>query len=1380
VHAGTRPRRVPLPTTPWRGESYWFPDRGEPAATGPGTGPGSGTDAAPGRDVPGVGRRLRTAVPTYELDPAGPLPAAPAGTGEEGNRHLSLGTLAGIAVSAAADALGGTWACVEEIDLLEGLPLGRLLGEPQTLQITVSHGDDGRAVFAYRGLSRAEEEAGAPWRLLARGVLRHHPAPAAGRPAPLGDLQAGELRRAADGFEYGPAVVSEAHRGAAGVGGVLVALDPALGGDALAGVLDASVAALLRDADRDRPDADRAGSASHVRHLTCPDPALVRYVRATAVPRTGPDGPPSDEAAGAVDFFAEDGRHIGGIGELRVAPVPAGPPRQAAWRRPEELLSRVEWQPSPLPDLPLSPAGQSWLLLPDRGGAAARLAAELRERGAHCLLADPDLAGTDPAAVGALLTRWRTEAETAADAGRGAEAGRAAGDGPALRVVVCTALDAPLPEEAEPGLIEEYRDRTELTAVTVVQGLLATARPGERVPVSLVTRGTQAAGAARPVDPFGAALWGLGRVLALEHPEFWGGAVDLGPLPEDGGDDGADEASLLLAALTDPGEDQQALRGADRYVARLVSHPLTAEEQRARPVLRSGATYLVTGAFGGIGQAVSRWLASAGADRLVLLGRTPLPDRADRDASGLSPGARGRLRLVRDLEAMGVTVDVAVADVADPVAMRRVVEELSADGRPLRGVVHAAGVQVPQFLRDIPVTDPGDYDAVWRPKVIGGWLLHQLTDGLDLDFFVNFSSIAATWGSQHLTAYAAANAFLDALAEHRHAGGLRALTVSWGPWDLPSNLFGDDVLAFLTATGLRPLAAPQCLRLLGALLAGTAPHAVVCAADWQVYKPVMEARAEQPLLRTVELPEEEAGPGAGPLLGELATAGEPAGRLALLVPYLRDVLGEVLAVPGDTLLPESDVFAHGLDSLMVMEVVKRCKQDLRVTLRPHQFFERTTLEDWAVLLSDATAGSGTRGGGSSAPVAAPGTLASWADPARIAEDVVLDPAIRPGTPLPTGYTAPREVLLTGATGFLGAHLLDELLATTDATVYCLVRCAGPEQGLDRIRENAERYLPWRPDADRRIVVLPGDLARPLLGLDEARFDALADRLDAIYHNGALVNFSHTYEQSRPANVAGTEEILRLACRGRLTPVSHVSTYGIWGLPADGRTVITEDDPIGGAGKLVTGYVQSKWAAERLVELARERGVPVDVHRPGRVLGHSRTGACLTTHFTTRVIKGCVQLGLAPALDLEIEMTPVDYVARALVRISREEHRFGATYHLVNRHRMRFRDLVAVMAARGWRIETVATDTWWAALRASFAGQDAAQDNALHPVMEVVEEFVVGGEEAIDYDAARAEHALLAAGISCPPLDRALLDTYFDWLIHTGYLPDPDPSSAPGH
>ncbi|MBD0838234.1 type I polyketide synthase [Streptomyces sp. TRM68416] len=1314
VHSGSgrTPRRVALPVTPWHGDRYWYEPRRETAPK------------ASGVRLPHIGVRLHSAVPTYELQLDDPNWDRHARTGSDGFRFLPVGSLGRVAREAAGDALGGAWSCIEKLDVRQRIPMNR---DGRVLQITVTTDDDGCAIVDLLSQSPAEAAAGAPWTLHAHSVLR--------RRASTRSRHSGGTAPTLAGHEYGDELhyetaslsdaligsVISAHRGDAGV---LVALDQDSGelADHAVAVFDAAVAALSWDAGL-----TEAGFTRRVVEATLDSLHNARYVRAIAQPGKEPG-----TACGSIDLFAEDGAYLGGIRELQVVGEPAtAAAAPAPWRHPEELLTRLEWQESePAPAEP-ELSGQGWLLIPDRTGTARRLATALRARGAHCRIEESGAPDLDD------WLRGLPEGVTP------------------HRVVLMTGLDAPRPDAADAESLTAFRDRAELAAVALVQGL--TARSAcTRTGLSLVTRGAVPALPEQGVpQPFAGTLWGLGRVVALEHPEHWAGAVDLDP---EAGE--SDEGAALADALADTAaEDQQALRGGGRRVARLVKLTLTEEELRRRPRIDRSGTYLITGAFGGIGQVLARNLAEHGAGKIVLLGRTPLPPRRQWNDPTLTGSVRERVDFVTSLEATGVLVEVVAADVCDVEEMLPVMQGLATGLMPLRGVIHAAGTSVPQFLRDIPVSDPQDYDAVWRPKIVGGWLMHQLTEGLELDFFLGFSSIAATWGSQHLTSYAAANSFLDALAEYRKAQGLAALTVSWGPWELASNLFGADVLEFLTSTGLRTLSAPQCLRLLDALLAGDAPQAVVCAADWSVYKPVMEARADRPVLRTVEI-DEGTGGGTSTAVLQALEGAAPAGRATVLTGYLQQVLGEVLAVPPETVVPEADVMSHGLDSLMVMEVVKRCKGDLGISVRPGQFFERTTLEDWVRLLDTELGGDGE---------GTPQPAADMTEPELIAADVALDPAIVPAGPVGDGYTDPHHVLLTGATGFLGAYLLDELLATTGAVVHCLVRCDEPAAGLARVRQNLEQYLPWREDAEKRIRVVPGDLAKPRLGLSQEDFERLAGSLDAVYHNGAWVNFSYTYDQLRAANLGGTEEILRLACAGpRQIPVSYVSTYGIWGIPADGRSVIAEDDDIMGAGKLVTGYVQTKWAAELLVRQAQERGIPVDVHRPGRVLGDSRTGACLTTHFTTRVIKGCVQLGKAPDLDLEIEMTPVDYVTSALVRISGQPHAFGRTYHLVNRKKAAFKELLLAMERYGWDFRTVAVEEWWSTLQESFA----VQDNELHPVMGVVEEFVVGGEEAIDYDATHTVQALEGSGIACPPLDESLLSLYFRWMVQTGYLPAP--------
>lgn len=623
VHGGHPHRRVPLPTTVWRGESYWFEERRAPEA------------GLPGTPVPGLGRRLRGPVPTYEVSLADSVWQSYARTGADGQRFLSAGAVVDAAVTAAADAFGGSRPCLEELAVAQRVPMD---DDDRVLQITVTQDADGRAAFTVHSQCPDQEAFGAPWLRHARGVLRRR---GPGRAHHPGDEPGLKHSAYEDTVPYDTASLSSALTDALtgaqhGGAGVLVALAPGAGrrGTGWAEPLDAAVAALSWAAEQ-----DSAGVADVLTEAVCEDPARVRYVHATAAGRA--DG----RIAGEVEFYAEDGERIGGVRALRLVPPEAMPGESTPWRRPEELLQRVEWQPAPPAAAPERLAGESFLLLPERGCVSERLATELRRRGAHCMVAADGDAGSG---AGDLVARWRAEAEQAGCAD-------AAG-----RVIVATGLDAPDPRTAGAQELEEFRDRTELAAIAVVQALAARTDCA-RTTLCLLTRGTVAAGPGpAEVNPFGATLWGLGRVVALEHPEHWGCAVDLDPA----GPDPA-QAATLLDALYDAGaEDQQALRGRDRYVARLVPHRPETAQDGAPDVHRAG-TYLVTGAFGGIGQLLCRWLATRGAGRLVLLGRTPLPVREQWDLPGQDPAVRERIALVRDLEASGALVEVVSADVCD-------------------------------------------------------------------------------------------------------------------------------------------------------------------------------------------------------------------------------------------------------------------------------------------------------------------------------------------------------------------------------------------------------------------------------------------------------------------------------------------------------------------------------------------------------------------------------------------------------------------------------------------------------------------------------------------------------------------------------------------
>ncbi|MFF4761628.1 type I polyketide synthase [Streptomyces sp. NPDC001292] len=505
------------------------------------------------------------------------------------------------------------------------------------------------------------------------------------------------------------------------------------------------------------------------------------------------------------------------------------------------------------------------------------------------------------------------------------------------------------------------------------------------------------------------------------------------------------------------------------------------------------------------------------------------------------------------------------------------------------------------------------------------------------------------------------------------------------------------------------------------------------------------------------------------LLARLADAA-PDTRPGLVAAHLVQLLAAALWIPAEEIGPDTDLLQLGVDSLMVMQVVTACKNELRLGLSPRELFERPTLAEWAAFVTTrceqehGLPGAADRGVAAAAP--------DWTDAAVLKAEAVLDPDIRPGGGPGESWRDPVDVLLTGATGFVGAYLLDELLSSTKARIHCLVRASDPDAALNRLRANTERYLPWREEDQERIVAIPGDLSRPLLGLPEEVFDALAHRVDAIYHNGANVNFVQSFQQLRATNVGGTQEILRLACRGPLTPVHHVSTFAVWGVPEDLTSTFAEDDALDRAGRLPNGYLQSKWVAENLVVAARERGVPVNVYRLGQIMGDSRFGACVTNSFTCAVLKGCIQFGSAPELDMLVEMTPADYVSRALVHASTTAE-FGQNFHLLNPERMPFEELIRHVRSCGWQVDLSPGPEWVAEFRAGVG----IEENALHPLIDTISEIVRVGQDSMTYRVDNLLRALDGSGITCPPLDSTLLDTYFGWMVGTGFLPSPDQSRA---
>jgi thioester reductase-like protein len=387
--------------------------------------------------------------------------------------------------------------------------------------------------------------------------------------------------------------------------------------------------------------------------------------------------------------------------------------------------------------------------------------------------------------------------------------------------------------------------------------------------------------------------------------------------------------------------------------------------------------------------------------------------------------------------------------------------------------------------------------------------------------------------------------------------------------------------------------------------------------------------------------------------------------------------------------------------------------------------------------------------------------------------------------LPGPVAEPKAILLTGATGFIGAFLLQELLATTNAKVYCIVRASSEAQAQQRLQRTLERYLLWDGLDSSRIVPVVGDLAQPRLGLSEAQFEHLAREIDIIYHNGAQVNFAYPYQWLKRTNVQGTEQVLRLATQAKIKPVHFVSTVAT--LSETGQSsdrVLREDDsldeylPVYGGG-----YVRSKWVAEKLILIAGARGLPVSIYRLGMITGHSETGVWNTSDFVCNMVKACLQIGYVPERDMPMHMTPVDYVVKAIVHLSCQLESRGKVFHLTNPESISINTFIRWLSAFGSPVEQVSYPEWRAIL-ARVVGQDRSHPFypllAMFPVepnIPVASEEEIPRPPVIVYSDENTRAGLAGTSISCPQIGPAMLEAYYDYFTRSGFLAMLQPNQA---
>ncbi|MER7992805.1 type I polyketide synthase [Micromonospora chalcea] len=452
---------------------------------------------------------------------------------------------------------------------------------------------------------------------------------------------------------------------------------------------------------------------------------------------------------------------------------------------------------------------------------------------------------------------------------------------------------------------------------TVLPGLTATLAlvqalgdAGVAAPLWLVTRGAVAAASYdRLADPAQAAIWGLGRVVGVEAPHRWGGLVDL---PSDPDDRAAFRLAAILTGST--GEDQLAVRGPGVFARRLVRAAL-GDRPPARRFTPTG-TALVTGGTGGLGARAARWLAAAGAEHVVLVSRR-------------GPDAPGAAELEAELAGLGARVTVAACDIADRAALADLLDRVEADGLPVRTVVHTAGVAQATPLAEVT---PAELAGVTVGKTAGATHLADLLADRELDAFVVYSSIAATWGSGGQAGYAAGNAYLDALVRRRRADGRAGTAIAWGPWS-DGGMHAADAERNLRRRGLPAMDPAVAMAALQQALDHDDVTVTVADVDWTRFAPAYASARRRPLLEGV--PEARAaldggaaddgddGPAA--TLRRRLAALTPARREETVADLVRELAADVLGHDGGAAaVGATTAFRDlGFDSLTAVELRNR-------------------------------------------------------------------------------------------------------------------------------------------------------------------------------------------------------------------------------------------------------------------------------------------------------------------------------------------------------------------------------------------------------------------------------------------------------------------------
>ncbi len=687
-------------------------------------------------------------------------------------------------------------------------------------------------------------------------------------------------------------------------------------------------------------------------------------------------------------------------------------------------------------------------------------------------------------------------------------------------------------------------------------------------------------------------------------------------------------------------------------------------EPQPKPTLSFANTgiHVIAGGLGGIGLKIGHWMVKRGAKTIALVGRSGVTTTDQADA-------------IAAMEAAGATVVVVQADVSDAEQVTQLVDDLTETYGALRGIIHAVLVLDDRLMVNM---DHNAFETVLRPKVLGAYNLHHASSTQPLDYFLTFSSLANLVGNPGQSNYVAANAYLEQLVLARKAAGQPGLALELGAVEDAGILERDaELRASLNKTIGGAIRMADIFVAIDDLLTDGPAVAAVIQSSGKFGGPIMQTARAEALLGQMEA-QQDAG------ADKIDFAQVPVeDRVELMEQVLIQTIAKVMGAKESQIDPDRSLSDSGLDSLMAVEFATTVESRIGVSIPSSELSADRNMQELAVLLL----------GRLNLEI---GSLAE--NPASQDEDaetklMLADAELPKGSvfiPAPEVAISERNtVLLTGATGFLGAFLLDAILRKGARHIICLGRGKDRAHAEERLRVSLRRanLLQAEAQVGQIIEVWPSNLAKEGFGLEPAQIKQITASVDLIIHNAADVNFLGGYEDMRAINVQSVHQILDLCREGPPKALHFVSTLRIYAcLKQIESSALSEAVAPQMPPSSEGGYVKTKWVADALVRAAQERGLSASVHRPSFVIGRSNDGYSNMSDLASGLFRLAFDTGMLPKLEVSFPVIPVDTAANRIVAFMDTPGEQVGVRHITDWPALTTKDLQSISQKQGRSVD----------------------------------------------------------------------------------------------